>query len=124
MQQNTVILIGYTGKKATVRTDKNERKYTMFTMATTTRYKVKATREFKEHTEWHRCIVFGPRAEQYAELPKGAHVLVEGSIRHSEYKGVQTDSILAKSILKLDRAEKPAPDEEEPADIPAEEEAA
>ncbi len=49
----------------------------------------------------------------------GAHIQIEGEIRHTEYtpkkakKPVRTDSIRVNSILKLDRAEKAAAEEQE-----------
>ena len=88
----------------------------------------KESGEYISHTEWHRCIVFGKFGEFAATLKKGAHVQVEGEIRHTEYtpkkakKPVRSDSVRVTSILKLDRAEKAAA-EEEFDEIPAEEEA-
>ena len=67
--------------------------------------------------------------EEFATIKKGAHVQVEGEIRHTEYtpkkakKPVRTDSVRVTSILKLDRAEKAAADEQDFDEIPAEEEA-
>ena len=55
-------------------------------MATTDRYKDKATGEMKEATEWHRISFFGKLAEiagQY--LKKGSQVYVEGSLRTRKY---------------------------------------
>jgi single-strand DNA-binding protein len=43
---------------------------------------------------------------------KGAHIQIEGKIQHSEYKGVKTDTIRVTSILKLDRAERVAAEDE------------
>jgi single-strand DNA-binding protein len=40
------------------------------------------------------------------------HAALEGKIQHSEYKGVKTDTIRVTSILKLDRAERVAGEEE------------
>jgi single-strand DNA-binding protein len=55
-------------------------------VATTDRYKDKATGEMKEATEWHRISFFGKLAEiagQY--LKKGSQVYVEGSLRTRKY---------------------------------------
>ncbi len=97
-------------------------------LATKTSYKDKESGEYVSHTEWHRCIVFGKFGEFAATLKKGAHVQVEGEIRHTEYtpkkakKPVRTDSIRVSSILKLDRAEKAAAEEQEvEQEIPSEE---
>ena len=116
---NRATLIGYLGGDAEVRTGKNDQKFTTFSIATKTSYKDKESGEYISHTEWHRCIVFGKFGEFAATLKKGAHVQVEGEIRHTEYtpkkakKPVRTDNIRVNSILKLDRAEKAAAEEQE-----------
>ena len=115
---NRATLIGYLGGDAEVRTGKNDQKFTTFSLATKTSYKDKESGEYISHTEWHRCIVFGKFGEFAATLKKGAHVQVEGEIRHTEYKAkkakkaVLRDSIRVNSILKLDRAERAAAEDE------------
>jgi single-strand DNA-binding protein len=129
MFQNKAILMGFLGNDAEVRTGKNDQKFTTFSVATKTSYKDKESGEYVSQTEWHRCIVFGKFGEFATTLKKGAHVQVEGEIRHTEYtpknakKSVRTDNIRVTSILKLDRAEKAAA-EEEFNEIPPEDEAA
>ena len=129
MYLNRATLIGYLGNDAEVRNGKNNQNFTTFSVATKTSYKDKESGEYVSHTEWHRCIVFGKFGEFAATLKKGAHVQVEGEIRHTEYtpkkakKPVHTDSVRVTSILKLDRAEKAAADEQDFDEIPAEEEA-
>jgi len=126
MFQNKAILMGFIGADAEVRTGKNDQKFTTFSIATKTSYKDTETGEYVPRTEWHRCIVFGKFGEFAATLKKGAHVQVEGEIRHTEYtpkkakKPVRTDSIRVTSILKLDRAEKAAPEDLENEPQPAE----
>jgi single-strand DNA-binding protein len=119
MYQNKAILIGFLGNDAEVRTGKNNQKFTTLSLATKTSYKDKESGEYISHTEWHRSIVFGKLGEFAATLKKGAHIQIEGEIRHSEYtpkkakKPVRTDSIRVNSILKLDRAEKAAAEDQE-----------
>ena len=114
MYQNKAILMGFLGHDAEVRTGNNDQKFTTFSLATKSSYKSKDSGEYVSHTEWHRCIVFGRFGEFAASLKKGAHVQVEGEIRHTEYtpkeakKPVRSDSIRVTSILKLDRAERAA----------------
>ena len=126
MFQNKATLMGFIGADAEVRTGKNDQKFTTFSIATKTSYKNRETGEYVPRTEWHRCIVFGKFGEFAATLKKGAHVQVEGEIRHTEYtpkkakKPVRTDSIRVTSILKLDRAEKAAPEELETEPEPSE----
>jgi single-strand DNA-binding protein len=126
---NHATLMGFIGADAEVRNGKNDQNFTTFSIATKTSYKNKETGEYVPRTEWHRCIVFGKFGEFAATLKKGAHVQVEGEIRHTEYtpkkakKPVRTDSIRVSSILKLDRAEKAAPDELETEPEPSEDSA-
>ncbi len=71
------------------------------------------------HTEWHRCVVFGKLSEFAKTLTKGAHIQVEGELRSREYTSKKTDTkqrvweIRVASIMKLDRAEKDTPEDQE-----------
>ncbi len=127
MYQNKVNLIGFLGSDAEVRTN-NNRSITTLSLATKSSYKKDG--EYISHTEWHRCEVFGKLSEFAGTLKKGAHVLVEGELRSREYdskkKGTKLRvwEIRVDSILKLDRAEKAAPEEQENAEFNPEEEAA
>src|SRR5580698_9961499 len=118
MYQNKAILIGFLGKDAEVR-NANNRSFTTFSLATKSSYKDKKKGEYVTHTEWHRCVVFGKLSEFAATLSKGAHVQVEGEIRSREYDSKKTGEkeavteIRVDSILKLDRAEKGSPEDNE-----------
>jgi len=112
MYLNKVILMGFLGGDAVVRTGKNDKQFTTLSLATKDSYKDKETGKYNERTEWHNLIVFGKLGEFAAKLKKGAHIQIEGKIQHSEYKGVKTDTIRVTSILKLDRAERVANEEE------------
>jgi single-strand DNA-binding protein len=112
MYLNRATLMGFLGGDAEVRPGKNDQKFTTFSLATKTSEKDKETGKYISHTEWHRCIAFGKLGEFAATLKKGAHIQLEGKIQHSEYKGVQTDSIRVNSILKLDRAAKATAEDE------------
>ncbi|HEY2472440.1 MAG TPA: single-stranded DNA-binding protein [Terracidiphilus sp.] len=127
MYLNRATIMGFLGGDAEVRTGKNDQKFTTFSLATKTSYRDKESGEYISRTEWHHCIVFGKFGEFAATLKKGAHVQVEGEIRHTEYtpkkaeKPVRSDNIRVISILKLDRVEKTGA-EEDFDEIPAEEE--
>jgi len=112
MYLNKVILMGFLGGDAVVRTGKSDKQFTTLSLATKDSYKDKETGKYNERTEWHNLIVFGKLGEVAAKLKKGAHIQIEGKIQHSEYKGVKTDTIQVTSILKLDRAERVAAEEE------------
>jgi single-strand DNA-binding protein len=127
MYQNKVNLIGFLGSDAEVRTS-NNRSITTLSLATKSSYKKDG--EYISHTEWHHCVVFGKLSEFAGTLKTGAHILVEGELRSREYgskkKGTKLRvwEIRVESILKLDRAEKAAPEEQENAEFNPEEEAA
>ena len=129
MYQNKVTLIGFLGNDAEVR-DNNNRSFTTLSLATKSSYKDKKSGEYVSHTEWHRCVVFGKLSEFAATLTKGAHIQIEGELRSREYVSKKTDAkqriweIRVDSILKLDRAEKAAPEEQEQSELPLEDEAA
>ena len=112
MYLNKVILMGFLGGDAVVRTGKNDKQFTTLSLATKDSRRDKETGKYNERTEWHSLIVFGKLAEFAGKLKKGSHIQIEGQIQHSEYKGVKTDTIRVTSILKLDRAERAATEEE------------
>ena len=113
MYQNKVTLIGFLGSNAEVR---NNGSFTTLSLATKSSYKKNG--EYISHMEWHRCVVFGKLSEFAKTLTKGAHIQVEGELRSREYDSKKTDSrqrvweIRVSSILKLDRAEKAAPEDQ------------
>ena len=127
MYQNNVTLIGFLGNDAEVRSNDN-RSLTTLSLATKSSYKKDG--KYIEHTEWHRCVVFGKLGEFAATLKKGAHIQVEGELRSRKYTSSKTSSeqtiweIRVSSILKLDRAAKASREEEEQEDAPDDEVAA
>src|SRR5665213_2591471 len=116
MYSNKVTLIGFLGNDAEVRTN-NDRSLTTLSLATKSSYKKDG--KYIEHTEWHRCVVFGKLGEFAATLKKGAHIQVEGELRSRKYESRKTNSeqtiweIRVNSILKLDRAAKAAAEDDE-----------
>jgi single-strand DNA-binding protein len=120
MYSNKVTLIGFLGNDAEVRTNDN-RSFTTLSLATKSSYKKDG--QYISHTEWHRCVIFGKLAEFAGTLKKGAHLQVEGELRSREYETKKVGKkpaqkktiweIRVNSILKLDRAEKASPDEQE-----------
>lgn len=117
MYTNKVTLIGFLGTDAEVRSNDN-RSFTTLSIATKSSYKKDG--KYVEHTEWHRCVVFGKKLAEFAgTLKKGAHLMVEGELRSRKYDSTKTNSevtiweIRVDSILKLDRAAKATADEQE-----------
>jgi single-strand DNA-binding protein len=125
MYANHVSLIGFLGQNASTYTANNS-SFTVLSLATKSSYKDKTTGEYKGHTEWHRCIVWGKLAEYAKTLTKGAHLAIDGELRSRERVDKKTNSksrvweVRVASILKLDRAEKIGPEEteESPEEVP------
>ena len=128
MYQNKVTLIGFLGSNPEARTNNPDVSVTTLSLATKSSYKKNG--EYISRTEWHRCVVFGKLSEFAKTLTKGAHVQVEGELRSREYESKKTNSkqrvweIRVSSILKLDRAEKSAPEDQDHDDPTQEETAA
>src|ERR1700722_18938626 len=116
MYQNKVTLIGFLGSNPEART--NSADFSVTTLSLATKSSFKKDGNYISHTEWHRCVFFG-KPSQFAFTPtKGAPIQVEGELRSREFDSQKTDSkrrvweIRVASILKLDRAEKAAPDDQ------------
>ncbi|MBS6359836.1 single-stranded DNA-binding protein, partial [Burkholderia sp.] len=85
---NKVILVGNLGADPEVRYLPSGDAVANIRLATTDRYKDKASGEFKEMTEWHRVAFFGRLAEIVSEyLKKGSSVYIEGRIRTRKWQG-------------------------------------
>ena len=83
---NKVIIVGNLGADPETRYLPSGDAVTNIRVATTDRYKDKATGEMREATEWHNISFFAKLAEiagQY--LRKGSQVYVEGSLRTRKY---------------------------------------
>lgn len=79
---NKIIIVGNLGKDPEMRIFPNGDQIANVTIATTDKWKDKATGEAKELTEWHRVVFSGRLAEVVGEyLKKGSQVYVEGSLR-------------------------------------------
>lgn len=84
---NKVMLIGRLGQDPETRYLPSGEAVTNASVATSERWKDKASGEMKEATEWHRVSFFGRLAEIAGEyLKKGALVYVEGSIRTRKWQ--------------------------------------
>ena len=84
---NKVILVGNLGRDPEMRSFPSGDQVANVTLATTDKWKDKASGEAREHTEWHRLVFNGRLAEiagQY--LRKGSQIYVEGSIRTRKWQ--------------------------------------
>lgn len=84
---NKVIIVGNLGADPETRYTPGGDAVTNIRVATTDRWKDKASGEMKEATEWHRISFFGRLAEVAGEyLKKGSQVYVEGSLRTRKWQ--------------------------------------
>ena len=84
---NKVILVGNLGADPEVRYLPSGDALANIRLATTDRYKDKASGEMNEATEWHRVVFFGRLAEIVAEyLKKGSSAYIEGRIRTRKWQ--------------------------------------
>jgi single-strand DNA-binding protein len=84
---NKVILLGNLGRDPEVRYAADGAAIANVSIATTSRYKDKASGDMKEDTEWHRVVFFGRLAEIANEyLKKGRPVYVEGRLRTRKWQ--------------------------------------
>ena len=86
MSVNKVIIVGNLGRDPENRYLPSGEQVTSIAVATTDRWRDKASGEQKEQTEWHRISFFGKLAEiagQY--LKKGSQVYIEGRLRTRKY---------------------------------------
>ena len=84
---NRVILAGNLTRDPETRFLPSGTAVTEFAIAVNSRYKSKATNEFKEEVSFFDIVVFGKTGENCAEyLSKGRPVLVEGRLRQRSWE--------------------------------------
>jgi len=84
---NKVIIVGNLGADPETRYMPSGEAVTNVRVATTDRWKDKASGEMKEATEWHRIAFFGRLAEISGEyLKKGSQIYVEGKLRTRKWQ--------------------------------------
>lgn len=81
---NRVQLLGHLGKDAEVKFTPSGIQVAQFTLATSRRWKDKKSEEWKEETDWHRCVFW--RCDNLApHLVKGKQIYVDGRLQTREY---------------------------------------
>jgi len=80
---NKVILVGNLGRDPEVRHTQASQKIVHLSVATSERWRDRASGEQKERTEWHRVVIFDERLAEVAEkyLAKGGTVYLEGTLQ-------------------------------------------
>ena len=85
---NRVTLIGNLGADPETRTLTDGGKIVTLSLATSERWKDRASGEVRERTEWHRVVIFNPGLAKLAEqyLQKGSKILVEGKLQTRKWQ--------------------------------------
>ena len=85
---NKVILVGNLGRDPEVRYSAEGSAICNISIATTSQWKDRISRERREETEWHRVVFYNRLAEIAGEyLLKGRPVYVEGRLRTRKWTG-------------------------------------
>jgi single-strand DNA-binding protein len=83
---NRVIIVGNLGRDPEIRYMPSGDAIASLAVATTDKWKDKASGEQKEATEWHRISAFGKLAEIMGQyLKKGSQVYIEGKLKTRKY---------------------------------------
>ena len=115
---NRVELIGHLGQDAETKFTPSGTGVVTFSLATSMRWKDKTSSEWKEQTEWHRCVFW--RAEKLADyLKKGKQIFVEGRLQTRSWEdsgGVRryTTEVIVKEVMLLGSGERGTPLPQEP----------
>ena len=80
---NKVILLGNLGRDPEIRSMQSGSKMATFSMATSKRWKDKATQEQRDKTSWHNIVVFGDGLVDIIErfVKKGSKIYIEGELQ-------------------------------------------
>ena len=100
LYENKVTLKGYIGKDAESFATKQQKTFTVLSLATKSGYKDKLKDEWVNHTEWHRIVAFGTPASYAKELKKGDYVEIEGELR-SQPRDLEIVKDKKKSQIKV-----------------------
>lgn len=85
---NKVTLVGNLGRDPEVRYTQDNKKIVHLSLATSERWRDRASGETKERTEWHRVVIFNENLADVAEryLAKGRTVYLEGSLQTRKWQ--------------------------------------
>lgn len=122
---NKAIILGTLGQDPETRYLPSGEAVTNIRVATTERWKDKASGEEKEATEWHRIVFFGRIAEVAGEyLKKASKCYVEGKFRTRKWQDKDgrdryTTEIVADKLQLLDSKPRTGEPEKAPEQAPA-----
>ena len=98
---NKVTLVGNIGGDPQVRNMPSGQKVVNFNLATSERWRDRATGEMKEQTEWHRIVIFNPNLADVAErmLQKGTKLYIEGSLKTRKWQNQQGADVYTTEVV-------------------------
>lgn len=98
---NKVILVGNVGQEPQVRTMNSGQKVVSFSLATSERWRDRASGEQKEQTEWHRVVIFNPNLVEVAErmLQKGTKLYLEGALKTRKWQNQQGADVYTTEVV-------------------------
>jgi|SRR5688572_26416727 len=104
---NKVILVGTLGRDPEVRTVQSGDKVANLSVATSERWKDKASGEKKEKTEWHRVVIWNQHLITFAQsyLSKGSKVYLEGSVETRKYEKDGREHYTTEIVLRPFKSE-------------------
>jgi len=85
---NKVILLGNLGRDPDIRSMQSGSKMATFSIATSKRWKDKATQEQRDKTSWHNIVIFGDGLVSIVEkyVKKGSKVYLEGELQTRKWQ--------------------------------------
>jgi single-strand DNA-binding protein len=104
---NRVTLIGNLGQDPELRFTQSNQGVLTARMATTESYFDNNTKERKERTEWHTCVIWGKRGEALNKiLAKGSRICVEGRLQTRTWEDKQgnkrySTEVVANNVVLL-----------------------
>ena len=100
---NQAIILGTVGQDPEVRFSASGTAICNLSLATSEKWKDKATGEDKEATEWHRIVLIGKLAEIAGEfVKKGSQVFVQGKIKTRKWQDANTGTDRYSTEIVLD----------------------
>jgi single-strand DNA-binding protein len=104
---NKVVLIGRVGKDPEIRSFNSGDRVANFSIATSEKWKDKATGEKKEKTEWHNIAVFNENLVKVVEsyVKKGSMIYVEGQLSTRKYQKNGEDRYITEIVLRQFKGE-------------------
>ena len=99
--KNRAVIRGYVGKHPRIKNLPNGDMVANFSVATTTKWKNKATGEWMENTEWHDVQAWKYLAERVErDFKKGSFVEVEGKIVTERWNDKESGQERQRKVIK------------------------